>query len=221
MPYTTTFDHVFTRYAIISACIFALVLLLLLTAVVWRRAGNRRITPHERTEHHGLEGSWVVAVALVTGFLIWTSLSANATEKIQPYASSPVQVTVIGYQWCWRFVYPADHVSVVATCVNGSTGSDLPTLVLPTHRAVTLHVTSQDVIHEFWLPHFDIKTEAFPNHVNLLRLTITRPGSWVGRCSEFCGLYHSDMLFHVRAVPPAQFQRWLAAHRGTESVAAS
>lgn len=220
MPYSNTFDHVFVRYAIIAFCVFGLVMAVLLAAVVWRRHGSG-VTPHEKTEHHVLEGSWVAAVALVVGFLTWTSLSANATEKIQPYRSSPVQVTVVGYQWCWRFVYPADHVAVVATCVDGVTGRHLPTLVLPTHEAVTLHVTSQDVIHEFWLPHFDIKTEAFPNHVNLLRMTIEHPGEWEGHCSEYCGLYHSDMLFHLKAVSPSAFRAWLAAHAGSGSAAAS
>lgn len=221
MPYTTTFDHLFTRYAIIAACIFALVMVLLVVAVIWRRAGRDGVSPHQKSEHHLLEGSWVVAITVVVGFLIYSSLTANAAEKIQPYSSSPVQVTVVGYQWCWRFLYPADHVTVTATCIDGSAGANLPTLVLPTGEAVTLHVTSQDVVHEFWLPHFDIKTEAFPNHVNLIRLTVSRPGRWEGHCSEYCGLYHSDMLFDVRAVPPAQFRQWLATHRGSVPVVGS
>ena len=114
---------------------------------------------------------------------------------------------VTGYQWCWQFHYDGTPVNVTATCLNG----DYPTLVLPVGQPVTLRLTSKDVIDALWLPDFRFKRDAFPDHTNRFELTITRRGDWLGHCAEFCGLSHSSMLFHVRAVPPDEFRSWLAA----------
>lgn len=216
MPYIHTYNHVFAEYSIIAGIIFALVMAIMVTALIWRRAGSGR-TPNPNSEHELWEGLWVAAVAVVVGFLIWQSQVANATEKIQPPVKDALKVQVVGYQWCWRFGYPAQHVTVIATCAGGA---DLPTLVLPTGRRVDLQITSQDVVHEFWMPHFKMKMEAFPDHTNLIRITFDKTGEWLGHCSEYCGLYHSDMLFHLKVVTPAAFSRWLAGqHRTSSSLA--
>lgn len=210
MPYTTTFDRVFSEYAVIAGAVFGLIVLLLAVAVVWRRAG-RPVRPHPRSEHHLAEGAWVVAVAGAVAFLIFTSLTANADEKIQS-GRPALTISVVGYQWCWAFRYPGRDVSVEGTCVGA--GAVLPTVVVPTGENVAFDVTSRDVVHEFWLPQFDVKMEAFPGHVNQFRLTVPTPGLWEGHCSEYCGLYHSDMLFRLRAVRPATFDAWLRRHHG-------
>jgi cytochrome c oxidase subunit 2 len=81
---------------------------------------------------------------------------------------------------------------------------------------VEFHITSHDVIHSFWLPDFAIKRDAFPDHVNTLRMVFPHEGRWRGRCSEYCGTHHVTMDFFVRVVSPAQYQQLL--HSGGTTV---
>ncbi len=90
-------------------------------------------------------------------------------------------------------------------------------LVLPVHRTVRVVEHSEDVIHSFWVPEFLFKRDVIPygtpstSRDNQFEFTPTSTGSFVGRCAELCGTYHSQMNFEVRVVSSQQFQRYLAA----------
>jgi cytochrome c oxidase subunit 2 len=122
-------------------------------------------------------------------------------------AAASVHVKVTAFQWCWRFDYREAPVSVTGTCVDRA---HAPTLVVPAGQPVQLDLTSQDVIHSFWIPELAVKKDAMPDHVNTLTLTFDHAGQWLGRCSEYCGTHHVTMDFFVRAVPSDQYQQWLA-----------
>ena len=68
------------------------------------------------------------------------------------------------------------------------------------------NLTSTDVIHSFWIVSFEFKRDVIPGHPNHFEVTPTKTGTFIGRCTELCGLYHSRMLFTVKIVTPAQFQ---------------
>ena len=68
------------------------------------------------------------------------------------------------------------------------------------------NLTSTDVIHSFWIVPFEFKRDVIPDHPNHFEVTPTKTGTFIGRCTELCGLYHSRMLFRVKIVTPAQFQ---------------
>jgi cytochrome c oxidase subunit 2 len=87
-------------------------------------------------------------------------------------------------------------------------------MVVPTNTAVEIDLTSSDVIHEFWVPYLRFKQEALPNWSNSFRMTLSSTGRWIGRCSEFCGLLHSDMDFYLQAITPAQYRHWASVHHG-------
>jgi cytochrome c oxidase subunit 2 len=144
------------------------------------------------------------------GFLIFVSFSANAAFFSDPPPAMTVRVTA--FQWCWRFQYPGQSVTITGQCAGGP----VPTLVLPSGRPVRVQLTSADVIHSFWIPGLRFKMDIYPDHVNTFTFTLHQ-GSWLGRCAQLCGLYHDDMLFHVQAISPARFDRWLRAHRGSGS----
>lgn len=212
MPYRNTFARVFTLQTDIAVAVFVVVMLLLTVGIVrGRRAAKAGRTPRHKPERHLLEGTYVVLLFGMAIFLIQNSISANNHERDQS-GRAAVRVVVTGYQWCWRFAYPQERMSVEATCTDGH---NLPTLVLPTHRSVEIEVTSSDVVHEFWVPYFDYKVEAFPDHVNTFRITLDHSGRWVGRCAEFCGLFHTYMDFWVRAVSPANYRHWVGLHHGS------
>jgi cytochrome c oxidase subunit 2 len=94
---------------------------------------------------------------------------------------------------------------------------EIPVLVLPVHQSVRVVEHAEDVIHSFWVPEFLFKRDVIPYGTtstardNQFEFTATSTGSFVGRCAELCGTYHSQMNFEVRIVSAAQFQKYLAA----------
>jgi cytochrome c oxidase subunit 2 len=98
---------------------------------------------------------------------------------------------------------------------------------------VRIHLVSKDVIHGFYVPKFNFSRYAQPGFgddpscdrpnppnlgaCQLFDLNVTHTGTFRGQCTQLCGLYHSVMLFNVKAVTPAQFQTWVAQHQSTSS----
>lgn len=102
------------------------------------------------------------------------------------------------------------------------TSDEIPVLVIPRGQTVQFIEHSQDVIHSFWVPEFLFKRDVIPYGTqaqqqasglsdNRFEITPTTDGSFVGRCAELCGTYHSQMNFEVRVVEPDIFAKYLAA----------
>jgi cytochrome c oxidase subunit 2 len=95
--------------------------------------------------------------------------------------------------------------------------SEVPILVIPVHRTVRVVEHSSDVIHAFWVPEFLFKRDVIPygtsstSRDNQFEFTATSTGSYVGRCAELCGTYHSEMNFQVDVVTEAQYEQYMAA----------
>jgi cytochrome c oxidase subunit 2 len=119
-------------------------------------------------------------------------------------------VRVTAAQWSWRFDYPGG-VSVAGD------QDHWPTLVVPTGRAVHFDITSQDVVHSFWVAERRVKVDAFPGRTTTANLIWPSAGSWLqdGRCNQYCGLDHTTMNFNVRALAPAAFAAWLRRRGGS------
>lgn len=205
MQFQRVFGQVFGLETTIAEVVFGLVLAAMIVALVASRRRRRRgEPPSRRASRNRLEITYALGLTGMAIFLIVTSFSANAAFFRDPRADMTVKV--IAFQWCWDFQYPAQSVNVTAQCRGHAT----PTLVLPAGRPVRLEMTSNDVIHSFWVPGIRFKMDIYPHHVNSFTVTL-HDGRWVGHCAEFCGLYHDEMLFHLQAVPPAQFDRWIKA----------
>ena len=123
-------------------------------------------------------------------------------------ANASVDVRVTAYRWGWRFTYPDDGVVVEGIGAPG------PELYVPVGENVRVTLTGADVIHAFFVPQFLFKKDAIPGHENEFAFTVDEPGRYGGQCAEFCGIYHSRMPFTVVAVPRAEYDAWLASHRG-------
>lgn len=211
MPFRSTFHSVFTLDSEIAGAVFLAVIALMVLAF-WLGRKRRRNEASHRHEWTLVEGAYTLAVLCMAVFLVRLSITNNTVESAFDRKRPQLVVRVVGFQWCWRFEYLGQDVTSTGTCRGGH---DQPTLELPTHEVIRLDVTSQDVVHELWVPHIDNKVEAFPNHVNGFDITFNTTGRWPGHCAEFCGLYHSFMLFTLKVVDQGTFHRWLAAHRGT------
>jgi len=202
------FHRDFVLEVAIAAAVFVLVTAAMLFAVVWFRRRPGREPSHSHS-HPKLETAYGLVVAAVAIFLVVNSITTNG-ERLA--AKPAVQINVTAFQWCWRFQYAGvggitpPGPTITGRCVGG----DVPTAEVPVGKVVRFTVTSDDVIHAFWIPYLKYKTYAYPGHVNSFDATFAEPGTYEGRCAEFCGLYHSDMEFRIRAVPVGEYTTWLA-----------
>jgi cytochrome c oxidase subunit 2 len=135
-----------------------------------------------------------------------TMLAASPTKRLPPNGKS-LNICVNGQQYAWRYTYAND-------CTKHDFKSPFAyeTMVVPTDTTVTLDITGQDVIHSWWIPKLGGKMDAVPGYYNHTWFKI--PGdlagtTFEGQCAELCGRNHADMVAHVRAVSPTDFEAWL------------
>jgi cytochrome c oxidase subunit II len=193
---------------------------LILWAIVFHRKRTDR-PPRQVRYNLPIEMLYTVVPFIMIGVLFYfTARDENYINRLPPRPDVVVNVT--GYQWSWQFQYQQYSVPGSVTkyvTMNGEPwqpghGTEgLPLLVIPTDRTVRFNLTSTDVIHSFWIVPFEFKRDVIPGHPNHFEVTPTRTGTFIGRCSELCGLYHSRMLFVVKIVTPAQFHRWITAQQ--------
>ncbi|MEU9103028.1 cytochrome c oxidase subunit II [Streptomyces xanthophaeus] len=92
---------------------------------------------------------------------------------------------------------------------NPQTDNPGPTLVLPKGEKVRFILSSNDVIHSFWVVPFLFKQDVIPGHTNVFEVTPSQEGTFMGKCAELCGVDHSRMLFNVKVVSPEKYQAYL------------
>jgi cytochrome c oxidase subunit 2 len=187
--------------------------LIVVVLVVWSivryryRPGNDR-TPSQFQYHIPLEAAYtivpLIVVAVVFGYMF------NAENHFDAVAPHPaVKITVDGFQWGWRFVYPNGHAQIGTANYNDiNDNNDLPVLVIPADRTVQLHLVSLDVQHTFYVPAFLLNRDLIPGVDNTLDVNVTKPGLYPGQCNTICGVYHPYMRFLVDVMPPAEYAAW-------------
>jgi cytochrome c oxidase subunit II len=161
----------------------------------------------------------IVPLILVIGFFAFTARDQTILET---HPENPdVEITAIGKQWAWDFQYDGEDeedtvwtMGVQAqTDAEGTVISELPTLVLPVDKSVTIKLQSRDVIHSFWIIDFLYKKDMYIGRDNYWSFTPTREGTYAGKCAELCGQYHSMMLFNVEVVSEAEYENYLETLR--------
>ncbi len=188
-------------------------LLILYTILRYRKRSEEM--PRQFHENVPIEILYTVIPIVIVGFLFaFTVLTENNVDAIQPDNATltstgkpVVDVTVTAFQWGWRFDYPGLNVGVAGETTNGP-GNHGPQMVVPVGETVQVLLVSNDVIHGFYVRDFNFSRYALPGVHNYFDLDVLHAGTYDGQCTQICGLYHSEMLFTVRAVSPAAFARW-------------
>jgi cytochrome c oxidase subunit 2 len=136
-------------------------------------------------------GESVYAIILACVVVLFVGKTFRAESRIDAVAATGDTVEVVAFQWGWTFRHDGTTV----------TGDDLriPTVQVKAGRTIRFRIISRDVIHSFWIPSERFKRDAFPQRWTEFDLTFDRPGRYVGRCAEFCGLQHAGMGFVVNA----------------------
>jgi cytochrome c oxidase subunit 2 len=189
----------------IAALIFIVVEGALIYCVVRFRA--RRASDEEPPQIYGsgpIELAWTVGPLLIVFVLFLVVYRTLADVRPSSVPANALQVTVVGHQWWWEYRYPAYDIV---------TANELHVPVSePNHLwPVYLSLRSADVIHSYWVPRLGGKTDLIPGRTNHTIYTIEQPDVYLGRCSEFCGMQHANMMIRVIAESPDAFRRW-AAH---------
>ncbi|MBB3140721.1 cytochrome c oxidase subunit II [Halomonas organivorans] len=182
-------------------------------------------------EHTTVEVIWTVIPLLI---LVAMAIPATATLRDMYDASeADMDVLITGQQWRWRYEYRGEDVAFISSLatpreqIEGQAAKgehylrevDQP-LVLPVDRKVRLLMTSDDVIHSWWVPDLGVKQDAMPGYINENWVRINEPGTYRGQCAELCGRDHAFMPVVVEAVEPEQFDSWLAERKAAAAEAA-
>jgi len=179
-------------------------LLLVVFAVRYRRRSeDERPAPIEGDLR--LELGWTVIPFLITMVIfVW---SAVVYARLTRAPDDALPVFVVGKQWMWHVQH-----------LEGA--REINEVHVPVGRAVRLTMTSEDVIHSFYVPDFRIKQDVLPGRYTTVWFEATRPGRYHLFCAEYCGTQHSGMIGWVIAMEPAEYEAWLAGGRGQSLVSA-
>lgn len=173
--------------------------------------------------------------------IIWTlipciiliSLAVPATKtliRLDDASDADVTVKVVGYQWKWQYQYLDEGISFfsnlstpIAQRENKEKKGEWYLLevdnpiVVPVQKKIRFLMTSNDVIHSWWVPDLGVKKDAIPGFTNEAWATIEKPGTYRGQCAELCGQNHGFMPIVVKAVPQKEYDEWV---KKSEKVAA-
>lgn len=144
-------------------------------------------------------GGVALPLVVVAGLLVYGTLTSARVTGVGSEPDAVIDVTA--RQWQWHFRYRDANDRVI--------GESIDELALPLGRMIEFRITSEDVIHSFWIPRLGGKVDAIPGRVNTLRLRADRDTPMRGQCAEFCGLDHARMLFPVRVIDADALAGWL------------
>lgn len=146
---------------------------------------------------------WIaISSALAVLLIVYPGLTGLADIRGESRADLVVHMTA--RQWEWKVTYP-----------GYGDATTLDELVLPEGKRVRFEVTSDDVLHSFWIPAFRMKIDAVPGRTTVVYVTPTRIDSYVNdfnlrvQCAELCGLGHASMNLPVRVVSESDFEAWV------------
>jgi cytochrome c oxidase subunit II len=127
------------------------------------------------------------------------------SESVPPSGRS-LRIQVNGRQYLWQFTYADEDDNVLNNAFS------YEEMVVPVDTTVTLEIKAQDVVHSWWIPELGGKMDAVPGHTNWtwFKIPADQAGkTFRGQCAELCGRNHANMLAHVRAVTPEEYEAWL------------
>ena len=193
--------------------------LIIWAAVVYRRRKGQTGLPVQLRYNMPIEIFYtVVPLILVIGFFAFTARDQSVIET-NP-GNPDVKIEVFGKRWAWDFNYLDSNVyspGVQSQTLENSDGTidedALPTLYLPVNEKVQINIESRDVAHSFWIIDFLYKKDMIPGKTNYMYFIPTKTGTYMGKCAELCGEYHSDMLFRVKVVEKSEYDAYIAQQK--------
>ena len=208
--------HDFHTLLLVIITAITLFVMVLLGYVMVKFNEKSNPTPSTTTHNVALEVMWTAIPILI--LVVIAVPSFKLLYFMDKHENPEMTLKVTGYQWYWEYHYP-DHgnFSFLSNLVEDE---DLkpgqPRLltvdnevVLPVDTNIQILHAAADVMHNWAMPAFGLKTDAVPGRVNENWVRITKPGTYYGQCSELCGVRHGYMPVTVRAVSKPEFEAWI------------
>ena len=183
--------------------VFTLILILW-PAVFHRAKASKGEFPKQTQYNVPVEVAYTIIPFIIVAVLFYYT-AVKQTEIVEKTSNYKHEILVDGFQWSWQFSYPEAGPKAVVT----GTPAQPPTLYVPLGEKVRYTITSNDVVHGFWIPAFMIQMQNLPGVTNYLEFTANKLGTYPGRCNILCGRNHSQMLFSVKVVTPAEYKTYL------------
>ena len=181
------------------ACVgLTLIAVLLLLGWVRRNRASLPFGGSERAATRLVVGLGIATpIVLLSALFVWSDVFIIRSTAAPSPRSTAMTIQVIGHQWFWEIRYDGGRIA---------TANELH---IPVRTRVNVVGTTADVIHSLWVPELNRKIDLIPGRTNRVLLDANRPGTYLGQCSEFCGVQHAHMEMRVVAQPRAQFESWL------------
>jgi cytochrome c oxidase subunit 2 len=198
-------DAVF--FTLLAVCLFFTILIcvLILTYAIKYRRGSPADRSNAVTHNVALEAIWVgVPLAMSIAIFIWATYVFFYMYRAPNDAA---EMYVLGRQWMWELTHPEGK-------------REINELHVPVGRPFRLTMTSQDVIHSFYVPAFRVKQDVLPGRYTSVWFQPSRIGKYHLFCAEYCGTKHSGMVGWVYVMDPADYQEWLESGTAGASMAA-
>jgi cytochrome c oxidase subunit 2 len=207
-PHALSIAHLNNYMTVVLSVAYVITMALLAWAVFRGR--------HGRHPGEGLARNVVIVWGLAVPIVVLLSILFYSVGVGRMFATEPFRdamtVHVTGKQWWWqvRYLKGSDAVADTANEIH-----------VPVGTPVKIRLSSNDVIHSFWVPNLTGKMDLIPGRTNEIWLRADQEGVWRGECAEFCGVQHAHMGFEVVAEPASKFFAWLDAQRQPASPPAS
>lgn len=198
-------DAIFNFDLILSAIIaFGVCFCIVFFCIKYRHTvkANRKNPP---TQNRIAEAIWILTPLCVgLGTFAW---AARVYYDIYQTPPGAIEIHVVAKQWMWKMQHPEGQ-------------REIDELHIPVGRPVHLTLSSEDVIHSFFVPDFRIKQDVLPGRFTSIWFQATRAGKYHLFCAQYCGLDHAKMRGWVYAMEPAEYQQWLSRTGGEPTLAA-
>ena len=196
-------DWIYFALTALTFLICAIVFLPIIFFAIKYRTGSTADRSNPRVESILIESGWtIVPLVIFIGLFGW---GAIVYFQIERPPRDALQVQVVGKQWMWKLQHAEGK-------------SEINELHLPVGRAVTLTMTSQDVIHSFFVPAFRVKQDVVPGRYTSEWFKPSKPGEYHIFCAQYCGTHHSGMIGRVVVMEPIDYEHWLSTGQSTESI---
>ena len=161
----------------------------------YKKTATNQRAKKQVTENHTLEFTWTIIPLILVMVIFYWGFKDSLRLSLVPDTAKEIHVT--GKKWFWVFDYPK------------SGKKSMEDLVVPVNTPIKLIMSSEDVIHSFYIPNLRVKRDVLPNRYTTLTFTAEREGNFQIFCTEYCGDGHSKMLANLKVVSDEKYNEWL------------